>query len=54
MSRRLIAVFAVTVTVLLVGAGSLYAYDKQVRTRIADGVTVRVPATAAPRRKSET
>jgi lipoprotein-anchoring transpeptidase ErfK/SrfK len=40
MSRRLLAVFAVTVTVLLVGAGSLYAYDKQVRTRIADGVTI--------------
>jgi lipoprotein-anchoring transpeptidase ErfK/SrfK len=40
MSRRLIAVIALTVTVLLVGAGSLYAYDKQVRTRIADGVTV--------------
>src|SRR5919106_2752252 len=40
MSRRLIAVAALTVTVLLVGAGSLYAYDKQVRTRIADGVTV--------------
>jgi lipoprotein-anchoring transpeptidase ErfK/SrfK len=40
MSRRLIAVLALTVTVLLVGAGSLYAYDKEVRTRIADGVTV--------------
>jgi L,D-transpeptidase catalytic domain/Putative peptidoglycan binding domain len=40
MSRRLIAVIALTVTVLLVGAGSLYAYDKQVKTRIADGVTV--------------
>jgi hypothetical protein len=40
MSRRLIAVLALTITVLLVGAGSLYAYDKQVRTRIADGVTV--------------
>jgi lipoprotein-anchoring transpeptidase ErfK/SrfK len=40
MSRRLIAVLALTVTVLLVGAGTLYAYDKQVRTRIADGVTV--------------
>ena len=40
MSRRLIAVAALTITVLLVGAGSLYAYDKQVRTRIADGVTV--------------
>jgi lipoprotein-anchoring transpeptidase ErfK/SrfK len=39
-SRRLIAVVALTVTVLLVGTGSLYAYDKQVRTRIADGVTV--------------
>ena len=40
MSRRLIAVLVLTVTVLLVGAGTLYAYDKQVRTRIADGVTV--------------
>jgi lipoprotein-anchoring transpeptidase ErfK/SrfK len=40
MPRRLIAVIALTVTVLLVGAGSLYAYDKEVRTRIADGVTV--------------
>ena len=40
MSRRLIAVFALTVTVLLVGAGTLYAYDREVRTRIADGVTV--------------
>ena len=40
MSRRLIAVLVLTVTVLLVGAGSLYAYDQQVRTRIADGVTV--------------
>jgi lipoprotein-anchoring transpeptidase ErfK/SrfK len=40
MPRRLIAVIALTITVLLVGAGSLYAYDKQVRTRIADGVTV--------------
>ena len=40
MSRRLIAVLAITITVLLVGAGSLYAYDQQVRTRIADGVTV--------------
>jgi lipoprotein-anchoring transpeptidase ErfK/SrfK len=40
MSRRLIAVLVLTITVLLVGAGSLYAYDKQVRTRIAEGVTV--------------
>jgi hypothetical protein len=40
MSRRLIAVLALTITVLLVGAGSLYAYDRQVRTRIAEGVTV--------------
>jgi lipoprotein-anchoring transpeptidase ErfK/SrfK len=40
MSRRLIAVLVLTVTVLLVGAGTLYAYDKQVRTRIADGVTI--------------
>jgi lipoprotein-anchoring transpeptidase ErfK/SrfK len=40
MPRRLIAVIALTVTVLLVGAGSLYAFDRQVRTKIADGVTV--------------
>ena len=40
MPRRLIAVLALTVTVLLIGAGSLYAYDRQVRTKIADGVTV--------------
>jgi lipoprotein-anchoring transpeptidase ErfK/SrfK len=40
MPRRLIAVLALTVTVLLVGAGSLYAFDRKVRTRIADGVTV--------------
>jgi L,D-transpeptidase catalytic domain/Putative peptidoglycan binding domain len=40
MSRRLIAVAALTITVLLVGAGSLYAFDRDVRTRIADGVTV--------------
>ena len=40
MPRRLLAVLALTVTVLLVGAGSLYAFDRDVRTRIADGVTV--------------
>jgi lipoprotein-anchoring transpeptidase ErfK/SrfK len=40
MSRRLIAVLALTVTVLLVGAGTLYAYDREVRTKIAEGVTV--------------
>jgi hypothetical protein len=40
MSRRLIAVAALTVTVLLVGAGSLYAFDRSVQKRIADGVTV--------------
>jgi lipoprotein-anchoring transpeptidase ErfK/SrfK len=40
MSRRLIAVLALTITVLLVGAGTLYAFDRNVRTRIADGVTV--------------
>ena len=40
MPRRLIAVLALTVTVLLVGAGSLYAFDRQVRTKIAEGVTV--------------
>jgi lipoprotein-anchoring transpeptidase ErfK/SrfK len=40
MPRRLIAVLALTVTVLLVGTGSLYAFDRSVRTKIADGVTV--------------
>ena len=40
MPRRLIAVLILTVTVLLVGAGSLYAFDRQARHRIADGVTV--------------
>jgi lipoprotein-anchoring transpeptidase ErfK/SrfK len=40
MSRRLLAVFALTITVLLVGATTLYAFDRDVRTRIADGVTV--------------
>jgi hypothetical protein len=40
MPRRLLAVLALTVAVLLVGTGSLYAYDRSVRTRIADGVTV--------------
>jgi hypothetical protein len=40
MSRRLIAVFALTITVLLVGAGSLYAFDRSVQKRIADGVSV--------------
>jgi L,D-transpeptidase catalytic domain/Putative peptidoglycan binding domain len=40
MPRRLIAVLVLTVTVLLVGAGSLYAFDRQAKTKIADGVTV--------------
>ena len=40
MPRRLIAVLVLTVTVLLVGAGSLYAFDRSARHRIADGVTV--------------
>jgi lipoprotein-anchoring transpeptidase ErfK/SrfK len=40
MPRRLIAVVALAVTVLLVGAGSLYAFDRSVKTRIAEGVTV--------------
>ena len=40
MPRRLLAVLALTLTVLLVGAGSLYAFDQKVKTRIADGVTV--------------
>jgi lipoprotein-anchoring transpeptidase ErfK/SrfK len=40
MPRRLIAVFVLTVTVLLAGAGSLYAFDHHAKTRIAEGVTV--------------
>jgi lipoprotein-anchoring transpeptidase ErfK/SrfK len=40
MPRRLIAVLVLTVTVLLVGAGSLYAFDQAHKTKIADGVTV--------------
>jgi lipoprotein-anchoring transpeptidase ErfK/SrfK len=40
MPRRLIAVLALTVTGLLAGAGSLYAFDRSVKTRIADGVSV--------------
>src|SRR5215204_5071619 len=40
MPRRLIAVLVLTVAVLLVGAGSLYAFDRSHKTKIADGVTV--------------
>ena len=40
MPRRLIAVLVLTVTVLLAGAGSLYAFDHKAKTKIADGVTV--------------
>jgi lipoprotein-anchoring transpeptidase ErfK/SrfK len=40
MPRRLIAVLLLTVTVLLIGAGSLYAFDRSARTKIAEGVTV--------------
>jgi lipoprotein-anchoring transpeptidase ErfK/SrfK len=40
MPRRLIAVLALTVAVLLVGAGSLYAYDRSVQKKIAEGVRV--------------
>jgi hypothetical protein len=40
MPRRLIAVLALTITVLLAGAGSLYAVDRDIQKRIADGVTV--------------
>jgi lipoprotein-anchoring transpeptidase ErfK/SrfK len=40
MSRRLIAVFVLAVTVLLVGAGTLYAFDTKAKHHIADGVTV--------------
>jgi L,D-transpeptidase catalytic domain/Putative peptidoglycan binding domain len=40
MPRRLIAVLVLTVTVLLVGAGSLYAFDRSHKTKIAEGVKV--------------
>jgi lipoprotein-anchoring transpeptidase ErfK/SrfK len=40
MPRRLIAVLVLAVTVLLAGAGSLYAFDRQAKTKIAEGVTV--------------
>jgi lipoprotein-anchoring transpeptidase ErfK/SrfK len=40
MPRRLIAVLVLTVTVLLVGAASLYAFDSKSKHHIADGVTV--------------
>src|SRR5687767_6774226 len=40
MPRRLAAVVTLAVVVLLVGAGSLYAFDRQVKTKIAEGVTV--------------
>jgi lipoprotein-anchoring transpeptidase ErfK/SrfK len=38
--RRLVAVLVLAVAVLLVGAGTLYAFDRQVKTKIAEGVTV--------------
>jgi lipoprotein-anchoring transpeptidase ErfK/SrfK len=40
MPRRLLAVLALMIAILLVGAGSLYAYDRSNRERIAEGVTV--------------
>jgi lipoprotein-anchoring transpeptidase ErfK/SrfK len=40
MPRRLIAVVLLAVGVLLIGTGSLYAFDRSVKTKIADGVTV--------------
>jgi lipoprotein-anchoring transpeptidase ErfK/SrfK len=40
MPRRLVAVVLLAVVVLLVGTGSLYAFDRSVKTKIADGVTV--------------
>jgi hypothetical protein len=40
MPRRLAAVLALAAAALLVGAGSLYAFDRSNRDRIADGVTV--------------
>jgi lipoprotein-anchoring transpeptidase ErfK/SrfK len=40
MPRRIVAVLVLTLVVLLVGAGSLYAFDRSKRTTIAEGVTV--------------
>jgi lipoprotein-anchoring transpeptidase ErfK/SrfK len=40
MKRRLVAVLALTFAVLLVGAGTLYAFDRSNRDTIADGVMV--------------
>jgi lipoprotein-anchoring transpeptidase ErfK/SrfK len=40
MPRRLLAVLILTVTVLLVGAASLYAFDSKAKHHIAEGVTV--------------
>jgi lipoprotein-anchoring transpeptidase ErfK/SrfK len=40
MPRRLLAVLSLMVAILLVGAGTLYAYDRSNRERIAEGVSV--------------
>src|ERR687896_256567 len=40
MPKRLLAVLALMLAILLAGAGSLYAYDRSYRTQIAEGVTV--------------
>jgi lipoprotein-anchoring transpeptidase ErfK/SrfK len=40
MPRRILAVLALMIAILLAGAGSLYAYDRSNRTTIADGVSV--------------
>jgi hypothetical protein len=40
MPKRFLAVLALMLAVLLVGAGSLYAYDRSYRTQIAEGVSV--------------
>jgi lipoprotein-anchoring transpeptidase ErfK/SrfK len=40
MPRRLVTVVLLAVGVLLIGTGSLYAFDRSVKTKIADGVTV--------------
>ncbi len=40
MPRRLALVVILAAVVLLVGTGSLYAFDRSVKTKIADGVTV--------------
>ncbi|MGH2946305.1 MAG: L,D-transpeptidase family protein [Solirubrobacteraceae bacterium] len=40
MRRRILAVFALMIAILLAGAGSLYAFDRSNAERIAEGVSV--------------